>query len=170
MDCLQCGRTNPEDARYCIYCSAQLVPAEETAPTRPATGPTTRLEQPQPMPSTPPVAPGSDSPSAPAAAPAASTTCGWGIGREKEVSTAVWLIGLGVLFLTGNFWPGILVLVGLSAYMHETAKGDQQGALRSLLFFAGLAALFWTNLFWPGILILIGLAMLVSPKLRRSSP
>ncbi len=157
MDCPQCGRTNPEDAQYCIYCSAPLVPAEEIASAKPETGPTTRLEQPQPASSTPTTTP-------------AAGTASRGMGREKEISAAVWLIGLGVLFLTGSFWPGILVLVGVSTYVHEAAKGDRQGALRSLIFFAGLATLFWANLFWPGILILIGLTMLLSPELRRSSP
>ncbi len=28
--------------------------------------------------------------------------------------SAIWLIGLGILFFTGLWWPGILVLVGLS--------------------------------------------------------
>ncbi len=27
---------------------------------------------------------------------------------------AIWMIGLGVLFLWGHWWPGILVLIGLS--------------------------------------------------------
>lgn len=34
--------------------------------------------------------------------------------EAQAVQSAVWLIGLGVLFLTGWWWPGILILVGLS--------------------------------------------------------
>jgi hypothetical protein len=29
-------------------------------------------------------------------------------------NSALWLIGLGILFLWGDWWPGILILVGLS--------------------------------------------------------
>jgi hypothetical protein len=88
-------------------------------------------------------------------------------GRKNEVSGALWLIGLGILFLTGSFWPGILVLVGLTAYVQQSARGRSQESLRSLIFFVGLAVLFWTNLFWPGILILLGLIALISPEIRR---
>jgi hypothetical protein len=32
----------------------------------------------------------------------------------KQVQTAIWLIGLAILFWTGNWWPGILILVAIS--------------------------------------------------------
>ncbi len=35
-------------------------------------------------------------------------------GPWSDVSGAIWLIGLGFLFLTGWWWPGILILVGLN--------------------------------------------------------
>ncbi len=165
MNCPQCRRSNPEDARFCIYCAAQLelVPQEPVAPAQPVTGPTTRLEEPAYMQRTPNPAP----PSAPS--PSVSTSA-WGSNREKEMNTALWLVGLGVLFLTGTFWPGILLLVGFSSYLQGVARGRQQKALRGLIFFTGLAILFWTNLFWPGILILIGIILLLSSELRRSTP
>jgi hypothetical protein len=34
--------------------------------------------------------------------------------NRKNVLAAVWLIGLGVLFLFDLFWPGILILIGIS--------------------------------------------------------
>ncbi len=37
------------------------------------------------------------------------------MGRPRpDIHAGVWLIGLAVLFLTGLWWPGILVLVGIS--------------------------------------------------------
>lgn len=30
------------------------------------------------------------------------------------INTAIWLLGLAILFYTGSFWPGILILVGVS--------------------------------------------------------
>lgn len=164
MHCPQCGHSNPEDARFCIYCAAQLVPAQPAEPTQPATGPTTRLEQAEYVPPASDPAP----PATPSASPSVGTR-GWGKNREKEMNSMLWLIGLGVLFLTGSFWPGILVLVGLSSYVHSIAHGHQQKALRDCIFFTGLAVLFWVNLFWPGILILIGITTLLSPELSRST-
>ena len=32
--------------------------------------------------------------------------------RANEIYTAIWLIGLGILFWTGYWWPGILILIG----------------------------------------------------------
>jgi hypothetical protein len=34
--------------------------------------------------------------------------------RASSISGGIFLIGLGVLFLTGWWWPGILVVIGLS--------------------------------------------------------
>jgi hypothetical protein len=33
---------------------------------------------------------------------------------RHSIHTGIWLIGLGILFLTGRFWPGILILIGFS--------------------------------------------------------
>lgn len=36
---------------------------------------------------------------------------------------AIWLIGLGLLFLFGHFWPGILLLIGLSMILEAVFRG-----------------------------------------------
>ncbi len=33
---------------------------------------------------------------------------------RKSLQGGIWLIGIGVLLLTGFWWPGILILIGLS--------------------------------------------------------
>jgi hypothetical protein len=38
----------------------------------------------------------------------------WSRESLKNLRSAIWLIGLGVLFLFNLFWPGILILIGLS--------------------------------------------------------
>ena len=43
-------------------------------------------------------------------------------GRPKALSSAIWLIGIGVLMLTGDWWPGILFLVGLSMIVEAVFK------------------------------------------------
>jgi hypothetical protein len=38
-------------------------------------------------------------------------------GRDyqmRDIQRAIWLIGLGILFLTRWWWPGILILIGVS--------------------------------------------------------
>ena len=35
-------------------------------------------------------------------------------GTRGNITAAIWLIGLGILALTDQWWPGILILVGLS--------------------------------------------------------
>lgn len=34
--------------------------------------------------------------------------------RHRALSGAIWLIGIGVLMIYGHWWPGILVLAGIS--------------------------------------------------------
>lgn len=163
MICPTCNRTNPEDARFCIYCSAQLTPpAPEVREVQaPAIGPTTRLpEAPTPTYTMPA--------SAPSPAPAVPHVPGH-IHRVPrhfhEAGGAFFLIGLGVLFLTGSFWPGILVLIGVTAFISEMGRGRQNNGLGALIFFCGLAFLFATGAFFPGILILLGVMALLNSRL-----
>ena len=33
----------------------------------------------------------------------------------QGVQSAIWMIGLGILFFTGDWWPGIMIVIGVSA-------------------------------------------------------
>src|SRR5687768_1208805 len=114
MNCPTCARPNPEDAHFCIYCAAPLEAAEQPPAAEATTCPTVALSAPTTIavPAAAPPTPGSQSrPTAP-----------WfPAQRNNEITGAIWLIGLGVLFLTHTFWPGILVLAGLTAYIQESA-------------------------------------------------
>lgn len=153
MLCPQCDRTNPDDAQFCDGCGAALAPGPSPIPAA-ATGPTVRLPEAAPL--------------APSPTPAGVAPVGTpGPARRlRQMNGGLWLIGLGVLFFTGTIWPGVLVLIGISAYLEETARGRTQQAFRALIFSIGLAALFALNWFWPGILILLGLTALLSPEVR----
>src|SRR5687768_7558421 len=111
MDCPNCYRTIPTDSQYCIYCSERLAPPAPAVDTRPALGPTQRLDPSYSMPK----------PAEPVTAPVATTVQSPRPARRakrkpqhKVPLGAIWLIGLGILFLTDLFWPGILVLLGIS--------------------------------------------------------
>lgn len=161
MNCPNCDRTNPADAKFCIYCATNLAPTTGEAAsvvTTPVTGPTKRLD---PMPEASYTMPQTQPASTPASAPVHTQ------GKRsfnKDAITAAWLIGIGVLLLTGDFFPGILVLVGVTSYMRDTMRGRQDKALGNLIFFTGLALLFWSNFFFPGILFLLGAMWLLNSR------
>ena len=94
MNCPKCDRSNPEDARFCIYCAAPFV-AEEAAAAAPTTGPTERLNTlpamaaPEPAPAPAPEPAPTPVPAAMPAAPAMPTTAWLSARREKEIGGAV---------------------------------------------------------------------------------
>lgn len=42
-----------------------------------------------------------------------------------SIHSAIWLIGLGLLFLWGHIWPGILLLIGLSMILETVLRGAE---------------------------------------------
>lgn len=153
MNCPNCARENPANAKFCIYCAANLMPETPVVvEATPAVGPTVRLE-PAPTPSyNLPIEP-QPAAAAPQSAPSSTPKKH---GYSDGSIGAIFMIGLGVLFLTGNFFPGILVVLGITGYMSQARHGKSQQALQTLVFFAGLALLFATGSFFPGILFLLG--------------
>ncbi|WP_052343861.1 zinc ribbon domain-containing protein [Kallotenue papyrolyticum] len=149
MICPACQHVIPDDARFCIFCAAPIAPPEPKP--GPATGPTRRLGSPSvPVMEPAPVAP------APVA-PAPQPTRAWPSG-----STVFW-IGLLLLFVTGWWWPGMLILLGMSSFASEARRGRQQAAWQQLIFWGGLGLLFVTDWFWPGVLLWLGLLALIKP-------
>lgn len=158
MNCPTCERVNPGDAQFCIYCANRMTPVVPTATVAPATGPTTRLD--------PAVVPTYTMPAAPVtatrqASPSHSSSRRW---QASDATPGIWLIGIGVLLLTGSFFPGILVLIGLTQYMKESGRGRYAKASQSLAFFLGLATIFWLGLSWPLILLWGGLLMILNKR------
>ena len=47
--------------------------------------------------------------------------------RRSDLKTGLWLIGIGILWYTGAWWPGILILFGLSIIL-DNLYGRIQGA------------------------------------------
>ncbi len=45
--------------------------------------------------------------------------------NRKNVIAAVWLIGLGILFMIGYIWPGILILIGITMIVNATMREEQ---------------------------------------------
>jgi hypothetical protein len=51
------------------------------------------------------------------------------VGPWRSIHLAVWLIGLAILAWTGNWWPGILVLVAISAVVEALIRRYAPGAV-----------------------------------------
>ena len=50
-------------------------------------------------------------------------------GPWRSIHAAVWLIGLAILFYTGNWWPGILVLIAISGVVEALIRRYAPGAV-----------------------------------------
>ena len=79
--------------------------------------------------------------------------------QHHDPSTLIFLVGLFVLLASHAFWPGILLLIGVSNLFHQAARGRPEKGVHALLWLGGLALLFATGAFWPGIFILLILNM-----------
>ncbi len=51
------------------------------------------------------------------------------VGPWRSIHAAVWLIGLAILFWTGDWWPGILVLIAISAIVEALIRRYVPGAV-----------------------------------------
>jgi hypothetical protein len=83
------------------------------------------------------------------------------------VSGGVFLIGLALLFAFNWWWPGILVLLGVTSLIGSLAAGKSFWAgLQGAIWFLGIAVLAAFNWWWPGILILVGISAILGSMLR----
>ena len=60
-------------------------------------------------------------------------------GKASAISGAIFLISLGVLLITGWWWPGIMVAIGLSSGAALIFRGKTWQGIGSLAFFCGIA-------------------------------
>jgi len=78
----------------------------------------------------------------------------------------LWLIGIAVLAITNWWWPGIMVLVGISALaggLHSGGNWEQRmGGIQGAIWTFGIAVLAITSWWWPGIMVLVGLSAILS--------
>ena len=81
--------------------------------------------------------------------------------KSEQMSGAIFLIGIGLLFVTGWWFPGILFVIGASSMATALANKQPWISATGALWMFGLGFIFWLNLPWGVILILIGLSTLV---------
>jgi len=150
VSCAACGESNPGHAIFCVRCGQRM------------SGAATRLASPRRVNGDI----GQGTPSLPAFRPHQPPVAGPQISGNV-LSTAVLMIGLGLLFLGHLFWPGILVLLGIVNFVRMSASGYTLQGVRSAIWLFGLAFLFMVpHLFLPGMFVLIGLNALISGMIR----
>jgi hypothetical protein len=99
--------------------------------------------------------------------------------NAAQVSGGVFLIGLGLLFLTGWWWPGIMFVSAASIMARTMAEGKPLSHATGAFWLIGIGVLFGmpgligdiANSFWkffPLILIGLGLFMFFGGRYRPS--
>lgn len=86
--------------------------------------------------------------------------------RVDLLAGGVFLIGLGVLLLTGYWWPGILFVIGATSLVRGLAEGQAWYSVQGALWMIGLGVVFALGFSLPLLLILIGLSMLLGYVFR----
>lgn len=165
MNCPNCNAQLPDDAQFCIECGKAVSPASTGATVKLA-GPAWDVACPHCGAANPTVArfcincggalPGAPPPPA------------------QDVSPELWLwiagfflFGLGLLWLTRSFVPGIFVLIGLTGLIGGIAARRPWAGLQSLVWMFGLVFLFANpRLLVPGLLVLLCLSALLGLLLK----
>jgi len=160
QQCAACGTRNPPGAAFCVTCGRGLgtrpvadAPASTLAP---ALAPEALLPVPQ---------------AAIEATPANKPQRGGFSIEHGGLMGGLWLIGIAVLAVTGWWWPGIMVLVGISALAGGVQSGgsweQRWGGIQGAIWTFGIAVLAVTGWWWPGIMVLVGLSAILGAITRK---
>ena len=167
MHCRTCGDELPEAATFCVACGASLQQHTASGISRPvpaATGRTIVLDAAR-IPVTRVASPVLLAAPAVAGRTRAAGACGRGARRTHALhSFPLFMLGIILLVTTGNLWPGILVLLGITGAIDELNQGRVRAALARAVFLIGTAVLFFSGSIWPGILIVLVIAALIERR------
>jgi hypothetical protein len=86
--------------------------------------------------------------------------------RTDEASSAIFLIGLGLLFVTGWWWPGMLFVIAASSMARVMSEGQPWTAATGALWMAAIGLVFMFHLNFGIIWIVFGFAMLAAYMIR----
>ena len=94
------------------------------------------------------------------------------IKRTKSgIAGGIFLIGMGILILTGSWWPGLMFVIGLAPAADRAFRGNYVQALTAFAVCSAIAVVSSTdipwNIFGPFILISLGAVVLVQGVLSK---
>ncbi len=72
--------------------------------------------------------------------------------RAKTLSSALFLIGLAIVSLTNNWWPGMMLVIGIPLALRQYLLGRNYDALLSLVIFTGTFIIAGFDVSWEVIL------------------
>jgi hypothetical protein len=89
--------------------------------------------------------------------------------RASALTAGIWLIGLGILIATKVWWPGILLLVGITIMVHGWCSGRQQQMMHGGIL--AIAIGMWAACKFNVALLFVGLgAYLIYSALLKPEP
>jgi hypothetical protein len=89
-------------------------------------------------------------------------------GRADQMTVGVWLIGLGILLATGEWWPGVLFVLGASAIVRGLAEGRSWQSLRGASWIIGIGLWFALGIDPAVLLVVLGIGVLLTAFNRPS--
>jgi hypothetical protein len=90
--------------------------------------------------------------------------------QASAISGGIFLISLGVLIITGWWWPGILIAIGLAGGAEQIFRGRVARGVGTLAFFCAIPIVIWiiqaTRIPWGivGPMVLIGIGAITLVK------
>ena len=92
---------------------------------------------------------------------------------KSGIAGGILLIGLGILIITGSWWPSIMIVIGLAAGADRAFHGNYVQALIAFAVCSAIALISATNIPWnifgPFILISLGAVALVQGVLAKQN-
>lgn len=89
--------------------------------------------------------------------------------RKEMITGGVFLIGIAALGITGMWWPGILVVLGVTSIASGLLEGRAWKTASGGFWLIGLALIFYFNWPWWMLLALAGVGLIVGANLDRGS-
>ena len=68
--------------------------------------------------------------------------------KAKALSTALFLIGLAIIFFIDSWWPGIMLVIGIPLALKQFLHGRIHDAAISLFVFVGFFIIAQFNISW----------------------
>lgn len=92
---------------------------------------------------------------------------------KSGIAGGIFLIGLGVLIITGSWWPGVIIVIGFAVGAERAFRGNYMQALTAFAVCSAIALISATNIPWnifgPFILISLGAVVLVEGVLSKQN-
>ena len=82
--------------------------------------------------------------------------------QANAITSACWLVGIGILIVTGSWWPGMMFLIGVSSIVQGLVAGRGWYALQGGLWSLGIGVWALANYNILVLFVLIALSGLLA--------